>query len=370
MKDDDKNWIREKLHEAFLAAVRFCLNEENAAEKAAAVREKFPGMPNDALANILTKRAVRKTMIEGAANGGAITAAEALVAVPAPEAGQRVLAIAGIGTLLAADVAYTTRVQMQLLLEIGELYGCPFSKDDEDDVWLIFKTALGIKGTERVGLYGRFIFTETAKKQFRSFLRSGARRVAQEAVRHIAGKEVAKYLSEKVLMRLIPIANAAIGAWFNRWVTRRVGKWAKVKAKIRASTFESIDLIKAADRNAAILALPCIFLVGTANGEVTENIITLYSQASNRLELSEAEIGEIEMIFDGENIETMLHCRLHSIQSTEAKSQLLNIGITAGAASRLEFDSKQHACLLRLSEVFGLHYTQQQLMQKIDYLQK
>jgi hypothetical protein len=110
------------------------LNEEKAAKKASALREKFPGMPKDALATILTKRAVRKTMIEGFGNGGAVTAAETVIATPAPELGQRLLALSGIGTLLAADVAYTTKVQMQLLLEIGEIYECPFSKDDEDDV--------------------------------------------------------------------------------------------------------------------------------------------------------------------------------------------------------------------------------------------
>jgi hypothetical protein len=47
--------------------------------------------------------------------------------------------------------------------------------------WLIFKAALGIKGTERVGGYGRFIVTEIAEKQFRAFLRDqGRRRAAQE----------------------------------------------------------------------------------------------------------------------------------------------------------------------------------------------
>lgn len=123
---------------------------------------------------------------------------------------------------------------MQLLLEIGEIYECPFRRDDEDDVWLIFKAALGIKGTERAGAYGRFIFTEAAEKQFRHFLRNeGRRRAAQEALRRIAGKEVAQYLSEKALLGLIGVFNIAFGAWFNRWVTRNVGKWAKVKAKIR-----------------------------------------------------------------------------------------------------------------------------------------
>lgn len=168
MKEDNRSWIRQKLEEAFLTAVRSCLNEEKAVKKASAVREN------------------------------------------------------------------TTKVQMQLLLEIGEINECPFSQDDEDDVWLIFKTALGITGTERAGAYGRFIFTEAAEKQFRQFLRNeGRRRIAQEALRRIAGKEVAKYFSEKVLLRLIGVFNVAFGAWFNRWVTRNVGKW----AKIRVSTF-------------------------------------------------------------------------------------------------------------------------------------
>jgi hypothetical protein len=346
------------------------LNEEKASKKVSALRDKFPGMPKDALAKILTKQAIRKTMIEGAATGGAITAAEAVIAVPVPEGGQRVGAIAGIVALLATDVAYTTTIQMQLLLEIGELYDCPFSKNDEDDVWLIFMTALGVKGTERVGFYGRFIFTETAKKQFRSFLRTGARQATQEAVRRIAGKEIAKYVSEKALMRLIPVANAAISAWFNRWVTGRVGKWAKVRAKIRASTFQSIDRIKAAEREATILTLPIIFFTGTGNGEVTDNIITLYSQATARLELSEAEIEKVEKILDAESLEASLNEPLRRLRSSTAKVEILSVGITAAAASRLTFNAEQHSCLMGISETLGLSYSREQLEEKIAYFRK
>lgn len=371
MKDDDKNWIRQRLQEAFLTAARSCLNEEKAAKKASAMREKFPGMPKDALAQILTKHAVRKTMIEGAVNGGAITAAEAVIAVPAPELGQRIAAIAGIGTLLAADVAYTTKVQMQLLLEIGEIYECPFSKDDEDDVWLIFKTALGIKGTERAEAYTRFIVTEVAEKQFRRFLRNeGRRRAAQKVLTHIAGKQVAKIIAEKALLRLIGVVNIVIGALFNRWVTRNVGKWAKVKAKIRASTFQSIDQIQPVDREAAIMVLPVIFLAGTANGSVSENLMTLYAQAKNRLGLNAKEIAEIEKIANCENLEAVLHERLPHLQSSGVKPALLNIGITAAAASCLEFNAEQHACLERLSCALDLPYSRQHLEQKLEYLQK
>jgi hypothetical protein len=61
---------------------------------------------------------------------------------------------------------------------------------------------------------------------------------------------------------------------------------------------------------------------------------------------------------------------LRQLQSSRAKSQLLNIGMTAAAASRLQFSAEQHACLARLSGTLGLPYSRQQLEHKIDYLRK
>lgn len=394
MRDDDKNWFRqrimEKIQEAFLLAVRFGLNEQKAAYKAANLRRKFPGFSKDALVEILIRRAARKTAAEGAVNGGAITAAEAGIAAPAPEAGQRPALIGAVGGLLVADVAYTTKVQMQLLLEIGEIYECPFSKDDEDDVWLIFKAALGITGAERAGAYSRFIFTEAGEKRFRKFLRDqGRRRAAQEMLRRIAGRKIAKYLSEKVVMRLIAVANAVFGFFFNRFVTRQVGKWAKVRAKIRASTFRGIDELKKTDRAAAIITLPVIFIAGTAGEEFpSDNLATLYAQASNRLELSELEIQQIEAMAEATDLMAAIAKRVPQVQCSQSKSALMDLGITAAAASAVKVNQKQrwirwiapmapfadnpndkqHRVLLRLSEVLGVAYSKQQLEEKIRYL--
>lgn len=188
------------------------LNSDKAAERAAAVRKSHPGMPKDALAQILIGRAARKTMIEGALNGAAITAAEIPLAAPVPEPGHKALAISGIAALLVGDIGFTTKVQMQLLLELGELYECPFSKDDEDDVWLVLKAALGAKGTERIGTYARYVFSETARKQFRRLLRShGIRRTVQKIVEKVAGREIARRLSERALLRLIGESTSSSG---------------------------------------------------------------------------------------------------------------------------------------------------------------
>jgi len=369
MGEENKNWIREKLEEAFHAAVLASLNSEKAKEKAATVTQKYPGMPKDALAHILTKQAARKTMVEGAANGAAITAVESTLASPEPAS--KPLVVSGVAGLIVSDVAYTTKVQMQLLLEIGEIYECPFDIDDEDDVWLILKTSFGLRGTERVGAYGRFVFTEAARKQFRAFLRNhGIRRAAQKAVAQIAGKEVAKHVSERALLRLIPFANAVIGAVFNRWVTLRVGYWAKVKAKIRASTFGKIDALSAKQPDALVLVLPTIFLIGTADDRLVDNTLTLYAQAAKRANLSLEQIKSVDAIIHHEEFEELLFGRLKDITDRAAKEDLLDIAITSASAARLAFSSPHHEALERLSKQMDLTYIAADFERRISYLTK
>jgi len=368
MNPDDENWFRRKIEEAVFAAVQALLDADQAAERADAVRRKHPRMPKDALAHILIDRATRKTMVEGALSGAAITVAEIPLAAPVPEPGQKALAISGISALIVGDIGFTTKVQMQLLLEIGELYECPFSKDDEDDVWLIFKAALGAKGTERIGGYGRFVFDQTARKQFRRLLRThGIRRTAQKIVQKVAGKEVAKRISEKALMRLIWAANIFLGAWFNRRATKAIGKWAKVKAKVRASFFTEIDSIKANDRASAVLALPLVFWVGTADDTLVDNTITLYAQATRRLSLTPEELEVVEKLVDREDLAEAIELRLRNVPEL-VRREFLAISVTSAAAARLEIVEAQHQALITISQALGQTYARKDLEEKIGYL--
>jgi len=368
MNPDDENWFRRKIEEAVFAAVQALLDADQAAERADAVRRKHPGMPKDALAHILIDRATRKAMVEGALSGAAITVAEIPLAAPVPEPGQKALAISGISALIVGDIGFTTKVQMQLLLEIGELYECPFSKDDEDDVWLIFKAALGAEGTERIGGYGRFVFDQTARKQFRRLLRThGIRRTAQKIVQKVAGKEVAKRISEKALMRLIWAANIFLGAWFNRRATKAIGKWAKVKAKVRASFFTEIDSIKANDRASAVLALPLVFWVGTADDTLVDNTITLYAQATRRLSLTPEELEVVEKLVDREDLAEAIELRLRNVPEL-VRREFLAISVTSAAAARLEIVEAQHQALITISQALGQTYARKDLEEKIGYL--
>ena len=345
------------------------MNPKKAASETNQAREKYRGLPKDAIADVLIKRAARKTKWEGAANGLGVTGCELAVAVPAPEPAHKVAAASGVVALLLSDMAYTTRIQMQLLLAIAELYDAPFNADDEEDAYTVFKAALGLKGSERVGSYGRFIFTETARKQFRKLLRTGIRRAVQDRVVKIAGPRIGRYLGEKYVMRLVPVANAAIGYAFNNKLTKSVGKWAKVKAKVRSMSFKHIDQIADEDPSARVWVLPLIFFAGTANDKLTENVLILYSQANKRLELTEAQLRRVEAMIDSDELSTSFARELPQIASEGVRKSLYELAVTT-AAVNLKPEKAQEECLSHLADHLRVKYGKADLSEKIRFLNR
>ena len=360
--------VSEKVTDGILFVVKAGINEERSVKRIQKLRAKFNTLPKDHLAQILIKHAVNKTAVEGFASGVVISGCEAVDALPLPEAGQRIVATGGAIASLFSDATFTTKVQLQLVYDLAAVYGCPYDKDDEDDVWLIFKAALGLKGTEKAVGYGRVLFTEAGKKQFRKILRAGLiRKALQEKLVDFAGKKVAKVLAEKYVLRLIPIANMAIGAIINNRVTNSVGKWAKTKAKGRSSTFKNIDKLVGLSREKAILALPILFYVSTADDRLTDNESVLYAQTEKRLALSELEKIKISAIVEDDTLAILLKEELINIPNEEIKKGLFEIALTAAAINLAERDG-QHDCLVELSGILGISYERKMLSERIRYL--
>lgn len=365
-KERVKQKILDTVHNTLFSVVKKSLDQDNAKKRVMKVREKYKGLPNDVVSGILIKYAVRKTTIEGGSNSVAISGCEGLIAAPVPDAAHKIAAGTGVITFITTDVAYTTKVQMQLLLEIAELYDCPYDNNDEDDVWLIFKAALGLKGVERTTVYGRFIFNEAAKKQFRRLLRTGIRKSLQDRVGKIAGRQVARYLGEKYILRLIPILNIAIGAEINHKITKQVGKYAKVKAKIRSSLFNSLKKIEFEDATFLKWTLPIIFYIGTIDDKLTDNHLMVYSQVNNRINLNKNEEKFILNIINDEKIEELLFDNLSNIKNENIKKSLFDISLSC-AAVNLKFSNNINIILQEISKVLGNKYSKKDLKNKIKY---
>ncbi len=364
---EQKNKVIKAVQDKFLSVVRAGLNDTKAIDRIKKLKSQYSGLPNDMLCEILIKRAKRKTMIEGAANGAGISFCE--LSVPASAGGSTPAAITGILALFTGDVAYTTHIQMQLIMDIAQLYKCPFSKDNEEDVWMIFKAALGLKGIEKIGGYVNIMFVETAKKQFRKLLRTGIRRALQKRMTKLAGRKIARYLGEKYVLRLIPVVNTVIAGYFNNRLTKSVGKWAKVRTKVRSSCFKQIDLINDSGVTEKHWVLPLIFAVGTVEDKLTDNVLSLYVQSRDRLNHSEEQVRLVEELANDEQLDSRMKAAFSHIQNENTKSSLLDIAVTT-AAVNIKTTERQEEYLNKIADWLDLTFEKKILEDKVKYLKK
>ena len=60
----------------------------------------------------------------------------------------------------------------------------------------------------------------------------------QRLIVKVAGPKVGKLLAERSVLRLLIGVNVVLGYALNNAITKSVGRWAKIKAKIRAAAFK------------------------------------------------------------------------------------------------------------------------------------
>ena len=374
--------FKQIIADAFLAVVRTSSNPEASKGRVNAVRSKYPGLPKGHLADIQIKRAQRKTATEGAVSALAITGAEAL----APQTGGLAIpaSLAATAGGLAADMTYCTKVQLELVADISENYECPFDANDEEDLWSIFQLALGLKYGEEAAKVTSQIGQEAAKKQFRKILRSGIRKRLQDWVRKKAGERVAKFLAEKTLLRLIPIANVGISAWMNSSITGRVGNSAKRLFQARDCLSGHIAKLDNGYGAARQLVLPTIYLVGSAlPNQVNPEFFELYALAARRLCLTSEEQAETERLVD-DVAERGLLGLASSLKSLpkDVSATMLRVATFAGAfvcpistGSRVKFWKKSadpvegiYALLVEVAEALSLSISREDLTKTISDL--
>lgn len=364
--DDLKVIVTNKLNLMFLEVIKFSLSMKVSYERIEKLKYKYRGLPKDELANVLINRAVRKNTIHGSVNGAFITGTEAVALLPIPEVASKAVAVSATAGAIVEDATYSTRTQMQLILDLSEIYECPYDLEDEDDIWLIFKAAMGIKGNEKVAKYAGIIFYETAKKQFRKLLRTGIRSALQNYVVKVAGKQIGKLLAEKYVMKLIPVATIILSGTINNVTTKYVGKWAKTKVKIRSALFNNIDKIKCEDLKNKRLVLPTIYYIGTCDDKLTDNTLMLYCNAEKRLSLLDDDIKFVKDMIDNDDFEDSYFNKISEVESIEVKKILKQIALTT-AAVNFDITTNQHISLQKLSDDLGLEYCKEEIQDKIKY---
>jgi hypothetical protein len=204
-----------------LRLIRWILDAHAKRVDAEYLRKRYPGAGPANHAKKAIKLASRYAALVGGTSAAAVTALEssvlATIGLDAP------LAVPAIGAAVLSDLSLTTRMQLRTTYDLSAIHGAPLSTDDVEDLQLIFATAMGIKLSEGAGDLAKAVGPKLVAFNVRRMLRSGLRQALVQIVKKIAGRAVARKLTEKALMRLlVPGINIPISAGMNYAFTRSI----------------------------------------------------------------------------------------------------------------------------------------------------
>jgi hypothetical protein len=184
-------------------------------------RSKYPDLSNDQIAQKLVDLACKNAALAGGLTGAAISADELLAFFTAGEAGIGVPAnIAICLTAIATEALFVTGLQLQLAARLAVLYEVPLQMDDPEDIWVILAFASGGGLAEWAGKEGMQVGRRLSESAVRQYIR----KEVLEFLQQIAKKLGYKLLRRTIINAVVPGVSIAIGAFWNKKTTRKVGE--------------------------------------------------------------------------------------------------------------------------------------------------
>jgi len=118
-------------------------------------RDKYKTKDNDFIAKRLTEVAARNAGILGGVTGAVVSADEIVAILTGGEGVLGVPAnIAILVTALASEAIVLVRFQLELVANLGKLYGVPLDPEDPEDILIILAFAFGGFAAEEAGKFG------------------------------------------------------------------------------------------------------------------------------------------------------------------------------------------------------------------------
>jgi hypothetical protein len=138
-----------KSGEWFIELLRKVIYAYDRNARAEYLRKKYPGLPPDEIADILTSVTARYATIAGGIAGAAATSSQIATL---SSFGMTVPLFVGV---IGSEMIYLARIQMRLVLDLSVIYDLQLDPEDPEDVLMVFGYALGVAPTEIMGVAAR-----------------------------------------------------------------------------------------------------------------------------------------------------------------------------------------------------------------------
>ena len=254
-------------------------------------QQKYPGLPADEIADILTSVTVKYATIAGAIAGAAATA-------------NQIAALSSVGMTAAlflgsvgAEMLYLAQIQMRLVLDLAVVYDLQLDAEDPEDVLMIFGYALGVTPTEMLGKGLIVAAGAAAKGAVKKYVSKGTLKAIQDFARRLGFK----ILQRTILKYAVPVASAAVGSSYNYATTLSVGRIAKAHLKNRGKVTDELRVL-VSRQNTYDLAFPAaVMFMAQVDGQVSQKEMEFYKAMLSRMSFEEHTPAEFQKLIASED---------------------------------------------------------------------
>ena len=271
------NFEEVKSGEWFIKLLQQVVRAYDRNARATYFQKKYPGLPPDDIADILTTVTVRYATIAGAVAGAAATANQ--IAALSSAGMTAALFIGSIG----AEMLYLSQIQMRLVLDLSVVYDLQLDPEDPEDVLMIFGYALGVTPTEMIGKGLQIAAGAGAKEAVKKYISKGTLQALQDFARRLGFK----ILQRTILKYAVPVASAAVGSSYNYATTKSVGRIAKAHLKNRGKVTEELRVLVSRQHTYDLAFPAAVMYVAQVDGQFSAKEKELYKAMLSRMSFDE-----------------------------------------------------------------------------------
>ena len=249
-------------------------------------QKKYPGLPPDDIADILTTVTVRYATIAGAVAGAAATANQ--IAALSSAGMTAALFFGSIG----AEMLYLSQIQMRLVLDLSVVYDLQLDLEDPEDVLMIFGYALGVTPTAMIGKVLEKAAGAGAKEVVKKYISKGTLQALQDFARRLGFK----ILQRTILKYAVPVASAAVGSSYNYATTKSVGRIAKAHLKNRGKVTDELRVLVSRQHTYDLAFPAAVMYVAQVDGQFSTKEKELYKAMLSRMSFDEHTQAEFQKL--------------------------------------------------------------------------
>ena len=219
--------------------------------------EMFPRLSSEQRARQRIRRMLTRSTVAGVAAAAGASAAEVLSIV-----GEGVTALGavplGLATV-AAEMVYTTALEIDLAFDLASIYGVPFEHDDVGEISTLLALALGIDLVQEPTRHDK----PTAPGETK--LRRVMRQMAREDFAQSVSKGVVR---NAVLRNAVPVVGIVVSAAWNQIVLRRFAEAVHTAVRQRVAITRACRAVQLGELNHANVILDGAWLIATSDGDI------------------------------------------------------------------------------------------------------